>query len=234
MPNPRFLTTRWSMVLAASDAGEPQAPMALRELCEAYWYPLYAFLRRDGVDEAEAMDLVQGFLAELLGRGELGADRERGRFRSYIIGALRHHRGNVRRAAAAQKRGGDVRTFGIDDAEARYRVESGGGDEPEALFERRWATTVIDRAVERLELEYRDRGRQRVFDALKDVLAVGAVGNYAQKAAALGMTESAVKVSVHRMRTRLRELLRAEVAQTVSSEAEIDDELRQLFAALGR
>ena len=232
MSSPRFRTTRWSMVLAAGVPSEPQAQLALRELCEAYWYPLYAFLRRDGVDEAEAMDLVQGFLADVLVRGELGADPGRGRFRSYMIGALRNYRSNVRRAAAAQKRGGDVQSFGLDDAETRYAHEPADTESPEVLFERRWATTLIDRAIERLEAEYRDRGRGDVFDELQDTLAGGAVDTYAEKAAALGLSESAVKVGVHRMRGRLREILREEVAQTVCEEGDIDDELKRLFAAL--
>jgi len=220
------------MVLAAAAPSEPNAQLALRELCEVYWYPLYAFLRRDGVAESEAMDLVQGFLADVLERGELGADPERGRFRSYMIGALRNYRSNVRRAAATQKRGGEVQSFGLDDAEARYRYEPADTESPQVLFERRWAMTLLDRALERLEAEYRERKREAVFDALKDTLSGGAVENYAQKAAGLGMSESAVKVSVHRMRARMRELLREEVAQTVSSEADVDDELQQLFAAL--
>lgn len=220
------------MVLAASGSGEPKAELALRELCEAYWYPLYAFLRRDGTEEAEAMDLVQGFFADVLERGELGADPDRGRFRSYMIGALRNYRSNVRRAASTQKRGGHVQSFGLDEAEARYRYEPVDTESPESLFERRWAMTLLDRAIERLEGEYAERKRGNVFDVLKDTLSGGAVDSYAQKAAVLGMSESAVKVSVHRMRTRMRELLREEVAQTVPAEGDVDDELRQLFAAL--
>lgn len=220
------------MVLAAAGPSDPGAKLALRELCEVYWYPLYAFLRRDTVAEADAMDLVQGFLADVLERGELGADPDRGRFRSYMIGALRNYRSNVRRAAATQKRGGNLQAFGLDDAEARYRHEPADTDSPEVLFERRWATTLIDRAIGRLEHEYRDRGRGAVFEALEDTLAGGAVASYAQKAAALGMTESAVKVGVHRLRARLRELLREEVAQTVREQEDVDDELKRLFAAL--
>jgi RNA polymerase sigma factor (sigma-70 family) len=222
------------MVLAASEPGQPDAQLALRELCEVYWYALYAFLRRDGVAEPEAMDLVQGFLADVLERGELKADPERGRFRSYIIGALRNYRRNVHRASAAQKRGGEVSSFGLEDAELRYRDEPADTESPQVLFERRWAMTLLDRAIERLAQEYRDRKRENVFEALKDKLSGGGDENYAQTALGLGMSESAVKVSVHRMRARMRELIRVEVAQTVSGEQDVDDELSQLFAALAR
>lgn len=232
MTSPLFATTRWSIVLAAGDHREPTAAMALRDLCAAYWYPLYAFVRRDGVAEQDAMDLVQGFVADLLQRGELGADPERGRFRSYLIGALRNFRNNERRAQAAQKRGGLVTSFSLDDAEARYGREPSRERDPVALFERRWATTLLDRTVERLATEYRQRNREHVFDALKDTLTGGATLSYADKARSLSTTEGAVKVAVHRLRGRLRELLRDEVAQTVGDAADVDAELQHLFTVL--
>ncbi len=234
MTSPYFATTRWSIVLAAGDRREPTAALALRDLCEAYWYPLYAFARRDGATDADAMDLVQGFLADLLARGELGAAPDRGRFRSYLIGALRNYRNNKSRAERTQKRGGDVASWSLDDAEARYGREPADRDDPEALFERRWATTLLDRALERLEQEYRERRREGFFEELKDVLTGSAITNYAEKARSLGVTESVIKVSVHRMRGRMRELLREEVAQTVADTGAIDDEIQHLFTVLAR
>ena len=201
MTSPYFATTRWSIVLAAGDRREPTAALALRDLCEAYWYPLYAFARRDGATDADAMDLVQGFLADLLARGELGAAPDRGRFRSYLIGALRNYRNNKSRAERTQKRGGDVASWSLDDAEARYG---------------------------------RERRREGFFEELKDVLTGAAITNYAEKARSLGVTESVIKVSVHRMRGRMRELLREEVAQTVADTGAIDDEIQHLFTVLAR
>lgn len=229
---PRFDTTRWSLVLAAGDRQQPQAAAALADLCAAYWYPLYAFVRRDGMAENDAMDLVQGFVADLLERGELAAAPERGRFRSYLIGALQNFRRNARRAAKTKKRGGDQVVLSLDDAEARYTREPACTESPAALFDRRWAVLLLDRALDRLEAEYIGRGRGPAFGALRDTLSGASAGTYADKAAVLGISVSAVKVGVHRLRARMRELLRDEVAQTLASPDDVEAELQHLFAAL--
>jgi DNA-directed RNA polymerase specialized sigma24 family protein len=230
-PTARFHTTRWSLVTRA--AGAPgEARRALDELCEAYWYPLYAYLRRKGETEDDARDLVQGFLADLLERGRLGADPARGRFRSYLLGALVHHASNTRRRARADKRGGG-RALESLDGEARYALEPDHGETAEALFERAWALLVIERALARLGEEYGDRGAPGTFEALRGTLA-GQAPEYERVAVALGTSPGAVRVTVHRMRARLRELIRGEVAQTVADGQETEAELGLLLAALGR
>ncbi len=230
-PTKRFHTTRWSLVTRAGGAPE-EARLALGELCEAYWYPLYAFLRRRGEGEEDARDLVQGFLAGLLERGQLGADQARGRFRSYLLGALGNHASNARRHANADKRGGG-QTHESLDGEGRYALEPDHGETPEALFDRAWALLVLERALERLGEEYTQRGRTDTFEALRATLT-GQAPDHERAAAQLGTSAGAVRVTVHRMRGRLRELIRAEVAQTVGEGDEVEDELAVLLAALGR
>ena len=228
-----FHTTRWSAVLAAGSEDAPSARAALSDLCAAYWQPLYAFLRRSGTQPDEAMDRVQGFLARLLEKCDLATDPARGRFRSYLLGALKHFVANVRRAERAPA-GSPRAPFSLDaeDAEHRYASESTDHATPERLFERQWATTVLDRAVARLRAEYEGRGRGPLYAALSHALTGSSDLPYAALAAQLDVSESAIKVTVHRMRSRLRELVREEVAQTVDGPGEVDDEMRQLLAAL--
>lgn len=224
-PTAAFHTTRWSLVTRAGTPGD-QARAALDELVEAYWYPLYAFLRRKGESEESAADLVQGFVATLLERGHLSADEERGRFRSYLLGALTHHASNVRRGERAQKRGGDRKR---EDLEDRYASEAEGS--PEEVFDRAWGGQVLVRAEERLREEWQSRGRTELFTALRPTLA-GERLDYDQVTKSLDITPSAARVNAHRMRTRLGELIREEVAQTVGSRNEIEDELAILLGAL--
>lgn len=234
-PSPRFATTRWSLVLSAKANGTPASQAALADLCVTYWYPLYAFLRRSGTAEADAGDLVQGFVARLLEKGDVDATPERGRFRSYLLGALQNHAANVRRAQRAAARGGGRSPLSLDfgDAAGRYAHEPVDVTSPRALFERRWALTILERALERLGEEYRARGRGPLFEALRETLTGQETSvTYADHARALGVSESAIKVTVHRLRARMRELVRDEIAQTVASEADIDDELQHLFEAL--
>lgn len=230
-----FHTTRWSLVARAAAGDEGVARAALGELCELYWYPLYAWLRRSGRDESVALDLVQSFCVRLLERGGLdGAETGRGAFRHYLLGALRHFVANEARREHAERRGGSGLPWSIDDAEARYASEPVDQDSPERLYERRWAVALLDRAMTRLRDEYRARNKGTVLAALEPVLlGDDGVPRHADTAAALGTSEGAVKVALHRLRARLGELVRDEVAQTLDDATQVEAELQHLFAALG-
>lgn len=231
----RFTTTRWSLVLAAGQADPGAARLALAELCERYWYPLYAFLRRQGQGEDAALDLVQGFCAQLLERGDLAADASRGRFRSYLIGALKHYAHSSRRREKTEKRGGRVQIGSLqaEAAEARYRLEPVDDLSPEKLFERRWALQVLHQAVERLRAESLDKGKQALFDALEPALVPGGAAlDHAATARGLLSSEGAIKVALHRLRRRLGELIRDEVLQTLPDGEGVEDEVGLLLAAL--
>ncbi len=198
--------------------------------------PLYAVLRRDGHGEAEAMDLVQGFLVRLLEKHDMdGADPEKGLFRSYLLGALRHFVQNERRDARAQKRGGgEVLSLDGVAAEDRYRAMPVDNTTAEELYDRQFALALLDSVVGKLAAEYRDRGRGEVFEQLKQFLIeTPAAGDYERLAAELGAEEGAVKVTVHRMRKRLRALMTAEIADTLTDPADIEAEYTNLFSALG-
>lgn len=230
---PRFATTRWSLVAAANG---PAARQALAELCRMYWYPVYAFVRRSGRPADDAGDLTQEFFARLIERaGVAGADRAKGRFRSYLLGACRHFLANERDRAAAQKRGGGraVGSLDVADAEHRYAAEPADGRTPEQIFERRWALTLLDGVLAGLRAEYAAAGQDALFDRLKSSLT-GDAGPYADLAAELGLTEGAVKVAAHRLRRRYRDRLRAAIAETVATPEEVEAEIRDLFAALSR
>ncbi len=229
-----FATTRWSLVAAAGDAHAASAHEALATLCGTYWQPLYAFARRSGADAHAAEDLVQGFFATLIEKRYLDdADRERGRFRAFLVTAFRHYTSKERERARALKRGGRRRPLALDfdDGERRYLAEPVDTETPERLFERRWARTVLDRALARLRDELRTSGREAWFDALLPHV-VGGAGPQRETAERLGMTEGALKVAVHRLRGRYRDALRAEVADTVRDPGDVDDELRLLVAAI--
>lgn len=232
--SPRFHTTRWSLVADAGAAGER---VILGELCAAYWMPLYVFARRSGHDEHDARDLVQGFFATLIEKDYLAdADRERGRFRTFLLAAFKHHASKERAKEQAQKRGGDrVRlSLDFDDGERRYRLELTDDQTPEDLFERRWALTLLDRALERLAARERARGATEAerFEALRPLLTGGPSQPYREIGEQLGINETAVKVAVHRMRARYRDALRAEIADTVTDPAFVDDEILRLMEAV--
>lgn len=232
----RFATTHWSVVLAAGGERSPEAHQALATLCETYWYPLYAYVRRRGYAAEDAQDLTQAFFAALLEKVYLrAADRERGRFRSFLLTALKRFLSKEWDRAHAQKRGGTHGPISLDvqSGETRYSLEPSHDWTPERIYERRWALTLLDQVMARLRQRYVADGKEQLFDLLKAFLT-GESGAppYSQAAAELAMTEGAVKVAVHRLRRRYRELLRSEIAQTVAHPGEVDDELRFLRAAV--
>lgn len=234
----RFATTHWSIILAASDSASTQHESALATLCQTYWFPLYAYLRRRGYDSHQAEDYTQGFFAGILERkGLQKADPKYGKFRSFLLASLKNFLADEWDRDHAQKRGGDKKVLSLDfDAAAsRYDQEPEYQMSPEKLFERSWALTILTRAMDRLKAESIVSDKQQLFDCLKIYLTAekGAVP-YKDVASKLNMTEGAVKVAVHRLRRRYRELVRDEIAQTVTAEAQIDEEIRDLFAALSR
>ena len=230
-----FSATRWSIVLAAKTPGDAQE--ALATLCRTYWYPLYAFVRRQGITPHDAEDLTQGFFEHLLGKGALAhVDRTRGRFRSFLLAALKNFLADARDRAQTLKRGGGKSIISLDACAAaeRYAMEPHDTLSPDRLFDRRWALTVIDQALERLRAEYVASGRGRVFENLRPLLtAREATPTYAEIGRVLGMRESTVKVAAHRLRQRYRHALRAEIADTIQDPAELDAELLHLLDALG-
>jgi RNA polymerase sigma-70 factor (ECF subfamily) len=229
-----FHTTRWSVVLAAQRGAESaHARNAMAALCRDYWYPLYAFVRRRGHAPHDAQDLTQGFFAALLEGNTTMADPARGKFRSYLLGALKHYLANEWHRANAQKRGGSHTIIEWDalDPEARYAMEPSDQADPDTLYDRRWAMELLDRAMTSLRAEFTAKGEANTFDALTPT-PTGAEPDRDELAARLGLTEGALKVAVHRLRKRYREVLRAEVAETVDSATEIDAEMRHLVAVL--
>ena len=224
-------------MLAAGGTDSHGARRALAALCEAYWYPIYAFVRRQGSSAEDAADLTQGYLLQLLEKGALkGLRPEAGRFRSFLFASIKHYLSNERDRARALKRGGGLAPFPLDAeaAESRYRIEPADSLTPEKLFEKRWATTVLQRAMVRMRSEIAEAGDIGRFERLKNYLT----GDdpepaYRTIAAELGMTESAVGVAVHRLRRRFGESLRAEIAETVADPREIDEEIRYLLSSLG-
>jgi RNA polymerase sigma factor (sigma-70 family) len=232
----RFVTTHWSLVIAAGQRESPESVDALVRLCTTYWYPLYAFVRRQGYRSEDAQDLTQAFFAKLLEKNYVGAaDRQRGKFRSFLLASLKHFLSNERDYARARKRGGGqpVMSLDFESAETRYRHEPADTMTPERLFERRWALTLLDRVLSRLQDEYAAAGNLPLFERLKQFLtAEKGATPYREVAQQAAMTEGAVKVAVHRLRKRYRDLLEDEIAHTVSHAEDVQDELRQLFATL--
>ena len=233
---PVFVTTHWSVVLAAGDPVAPGSDAALAELCRTYWYPLYAFIRRKGHSPHDAQDFTQAFFARLLEKNYVAqADRERGRFRTYLLAALTHFLADEWDKARRLKRGGgrEMISFDAVSAEERYRLEPIDQLDAATLYERRWVTTLFEKVLTRLEEEFREAGKGGLFDGLKSSLVAADSGSsYAQLGAQLGLKEDAVKQAVHRMRRRYRELFREEIAQTVAGPGEVEDELNHLFAVL--
>jgi RNA polymerase sigma-70 factor (ECF subfamily) len=231
-----FHTTHWSLVALAGDRQSKRSEEALAKLCADYWQPLYAFMRRSGHSPHAAQDLTQEFFARLLAKNYLqDADRERGRFRSFLLGAVKHFLANERRAARAQKRGGGKPALSLDfrTAEAAYSIEPADEETPERLFQRQWALLLLERVMQRLAEEYTAGGKTAQFEGLREFLTAGPDHRpYAEVAPQLGMSEDAVKMAVHRLRKRYRQLLRDEIGGTVADPAEIDAELAELFEIL--
>ena len=227
-----FLTTHWSVVLNAGAADTKTAKAALESLCAVYWYPLYAFVRHLGHSPHDAEDLIQSFFAQCIEKNYLhAADQEKGRFRSFLLVALKRFLANEWDRARTRKRGGDRQIISLD-AEERYAAEPAEFLSPDKLFERRWALTLLENVLAKLKAEQTAAGRLDVFTELQPVLTSRGTP-YAELAKRLGLTESAVKVAVHRLRQRYRELLEQEIASTVSSPAEIAEERRYLLRVLG-
>jgi len=233
-----FTTTHWSVVLAAGLGDSPRTREAPERLCKTYWYPLYAYVRRQGHDEEAAKDLTQSFFARLLEKNFVAlARREKGRFRCFLLASLKHFLSDEWDKARAQKRGGGQKLLSLDDAtgEGRYRLEPVDAMDSEKLFERRWALTVLDQARERLKEEFFKSGKSELYDRLKVFESADRNGPpYSEVATDLGLTESGVKSAVSRMRQRFGELVREEVANTVSSPAEIEEEIRYLISAISQ
>jgi len=229
-----FTTTHWSVVLAAGCEKSPAAQQALERLCQTYWYPLYAFVRGQGNSPENAQDLTQAFFARLLEKNYIEqADRQRGKFRSFLLGALKHFLADEWDKATAQKRGGGKVPLSLDDDtnEERYRMEPVDDVSPDKLYDRRWALATLETAAQRLRKDYHTTGKATLFDQLQDFLS-GSLGSYAEAAPRLGMAESTLKSYVHRLRQRNQEILREVIADTVASPKQIDHELRDLLAVL--
>lgn len=227
------------MIKAAAEDSSPDVQEALSTLCETYWYPLYAFLRRRGYSADDAQDLTQAFFARLLEKHTLRhADPARGRFRSFLLASLRNFVANEHDRDTARKRGGGTPRLSLDliAAEQRFQLEPAIDETPERVFDRLWALTLLDKVLARLQAETSARAaKTAAFDQLKPYLTGDEPQlSYAETASRLGMSEGAVKVAVHRLRRRFRELLRDEIAHTVSAPEEVDIELRHLWAAVGR
>lgn len=230
----RFATTQWSLVLAAARSGAADAE-ALARLCSLYWYPVFAFVRRQGHSADEAQDLTQGFFTRLIEKRELGqADQDRGRFRAFLLTACRHFISNQEDRMRAIKRGGGTAAISIDlvEAEGRYERALVSVETPERLYERQWALTLMDVVLDSVRNEYVAEGNERLFDGLRGFLTDSA-GTHADAARDLDMTIPAVKMAMHRLRRRYREALRERVADTVDSPEEVDDEIRHLMTAVG-
>jgi len=231
-----FVTTHWSVVLAAGESDSAKSSAALENLCGAYWYPLYAYVRRRGQDAEAAKELTQEFFARLLAKGLLaGVDPTKGRFRSWLLGVMNHFLAHEWARVRAQKRGGGQPTFSLDEAgaEERYRLEPVDESSPEKIFDRRWAFTVLDEAAARLRQEHESAGKAELYSSLKGFVSAdsGSV-SYEDAAGRLGLTQSAVKSAIHRLRQRYQELIREEIAQTVTSAGEVDEEIRYLLSVI--
>jgi DNA-directed RNA polymerase specialized sigma24 family protein len=227
-----FATTHWSVVLAAGGNDSPQARQALERLCRTYWYPLYAHVRRRGYGHEEAQDLTQGFLLQLLERDSFArVERGRGRFRSFLLAALNYYLADQHDYATAMKRGaGQVAiSFDAQAAQERYRLEPADNDSPDRLYERRWALTLLDQVLRRLEEEFQQADKSTLFQRLQVFLVAGrGEASYPQAAEDLGMSVDAVQKAAQRLRHRYYDLFREEIAHTVADPSEVEEELRYL------
>jgi RNA polymerase sigma factor (sigma-70 family) len=232
----QFTTTHWSVVLAAQHGGSEQAEAALAQLCENYWYPLYAFVRRRGFNPHDAEDLTQEFFYRLLDRNYLKAvDYRKGRFRTFLLMALERFLAKEWRRAGTQKRGGHVMFVSIQQqtAEDRYAFEPVSGLSPEQIYEQNCALALLDKALQRLRCEFEAEGKREKFELLKPFLTTDSTrSSYAELASQMHSSEAALKMAVSRLRARYGELLREEVASTISAEGDVVDELHALLSAL--
>jgi len=234
----QFADTRWSVVVSAADKKNPtQALQSLEKLCQAYWHPLYFYARRQGESPHDAQDLTQEFFVRFLREDFLDSvDRSKGRFRSFLLAAFTHFLSNERDKRRAQKRGGGhvIIPIHLESAETQYGFQPADKMTAEKLFERQWALTLLERTTTRLGEEYERAGKAALFDRLKITLTEpkGAIA-YAELGQALNISEGAIKVAVHRLRVRYREILRAEAVETLANPADVEDEVRHIFRALG-
>jgi RNA polymerase sigma factor (sigma-70 family) len=232
----RFATTRWSLVLAAGHRTDARSAEALAKLCEMYWYPVYAFIRRQGYRPEEGADLTQEFFARVLEKNYFrDADPARGRFRAFLCTSIRHFLSNERDRARTLKRGGSgpLISLDVEAAEGTYCFEPRDDLTPEKLFDRRWALVLLERVLAHVRDAHVSAGKGEMFDRLKGYLTGDSRGEpYADVAKALGMTEGAVKVAVHRLRRHFRGMLIQEIAETVSDPADIDAEIEYLLKAV--
>ncbi len=235
---PLFATTHWSVVLAAADQEKPEAAVAMERLCRTYWYPLYVYIRRRGHSPEDAQDLTQEFFFRLLERNSFAAaDRAKGRFRSFLLGALKHFLADEHDKAAAQKRGGGKSIISWEEAGAEKRFGAEPADElsPDKLFDRRWALTVLDQATARLRARYEAEGSLELFNALSCYLTQDiAPPSYRETAARLGLSETAVASAIFRLRRWYYSLIREEVAHTLSDPQELEEEICHLMKVFGR
>jgi len=229
--------TRWSIVLNAR-AGDERAERALAEICEAYWFPLYVFVRRSGRSAEDAEDLTQSFFAKLIEKGYLDkADQERGRLRSFLLTSLKHFMADEWDKSQAQKRGGGKQLVSIDQAaaEERYALEPKDEASPDRLFEKRWALTLLENIVDQLRQEFAASGKEAIFTGLQPFLAWNSADeSYAEVCGKIGISENAARVTVFRMRKRFGELMRLSIAETVATEEEVDEEMKFLMGVIAR
>lgn len=234
----RFATTQWSQVLAARDGSDTRAQEALTGLCEAYWMPLYSFVRSLGHDPDDSRDLTQAYFANLLEKNTLaGVEPSAGRFRSYLLASMKHFVANEHRKQRTLKRGGNVRTISLDSEEAERRFRYGSTTEatPDQVFEHRWAMTVLQQALARVESEWAGKGRGEQFECLKPHLTGQEPRtSFREVGVQLGMSEVSARGAMYRVRQRFGQLIREEVAETVADPEQVDEEVRHLLAVLGR
>ncbi len=234
-PRDYFATTHWTIVLQAGRSDGTRAREALAQLCQTYWFPLYAYVRRRGYSVEDAQDLTQGFFARLLELESLAdVRREKGKVRSFLLASLNHYLSDEWDRATAQKRGKDqVVSFDTASAETRFAREPADNSTPEKLFERQWAMALLENVVQRLQSEYESSGKGGLFMALRfSIMGEKSAVPYTQLAKQLNLSEEALRVTVHRLRQRYRQMLRDQIAQTVATPAEVEEEIRHLFQAL--
>ena len=234
-PGDIFATTHWTVVLAAGRQRSPQAARALEELCRTYWFPLYAYVRRHGRSKEDAEDLTQAFFARLLEKNPLASlDSEKGKFRAFLLASLKHFLANEYDKTQTQKRGGGNAPLSLDwhTADTQFQVAATNEPSPDKAFDREWALALLAKVIQRLQEECAADGKAKLFEQLKAFLMAGkAESAQREVASALGMEEGAVRVAVHRLRKRYRQLLRDEIANTLADAAMVDEEMRALFGA---